>query len=99
MRKKSLLVNLLAIAMLFVFFVGPGFAETIKDIGTINHIGDNGDGSGNFNATRFMESLSSNINNALDSYKEVKETMEEREAKEAKEGKQVNAEPALDSLA
>ncbi len=29
MRKKSLLVNLLAIAMLFVSFVGPGFAETI----------------------------------------------------------------------
>jgi len=29
MRKKSLWVNLLAIAMLFVFFVGPSFAETI----------------------------------------------------------------------
>jgi len=29
MRKKSLMINLLAIAMVFVFFVGPSFAETI----------------------------------------------------------------------
>jgi hypothetical protein len=48
--------------------------------GAINRIGDAGEGTGNFNATSFMSSISSGINDALESYKEVQKA--EKEAKE-----------------
>jgi len=59
-----------------------GMAET-----GINRIGDNGDGSGNFNATRFMTSMSRNVNEGLANYKEVKESAEKKEVKESAEEK------------
>ncbi|MGR3173362.1 MAG: hypothetical protein ACUZ8N_02025 [Candidatus Scalindua sp.] len=52
----------------------------------INSVGNAGDDTGNFNATRFLSSISNGINKALDNYKEVKKTEEKQEAKaEAKE--------------
>ena len=62
----------------------------------INRIGDSGEGSGNFNALRFMSSLSNSINDAFENYNELKETTEE---KEAKEEKQAVTEGELNTLA
>jgi hypothetical protein len=58
--------------------------ETVSqslDNGTINNIGDAGEGSGNSNAVSSMSSLSNNIKNALESYKDVQKA--ENESKEA----------------
>ena len=61
--------------------------------------------SDGFTANRFINSMSSSINNALESYKEVKEATEEHEEKEARdvketdEAKQVKAEAELSTLA
>ena len=57
--------------------------ETVSqslDNGTINNIGDDGDGSGNSKAVS-LSSLSNNIHNALESYKNVQKA--EKESKEA----------------
>ena len=53
--------------------------------GAINSIGGVGEGSGNFNAISFMSSLSNNINDALDNYKEVQEAEQEAQ-EESNEG-------------
>ena len=58
--------------------------ETVSqsfDNGAINRIGDAGEGSGNSKAVSSMFSLSNNIRNALESYKEVQNA--EKESKEA----------------
>ncbi len=98
-KLRGLRINNSSINQLFGIEEKSGLNEIIKDIGNINHIGDNGDGSGNFSATRFMDTLSSNINDALETYKEVKETVEDEEAKEANEAKQANAEARFSALA
>ena len=54
--------------------------------GNINRIGDNGEGSGNFNAVSFMASLSNTINDGLESYRDVQKA--EKESKE--EAKEVD---------
>ena len=72
----------------------------------VNRVGDSGEGSGNFTATRFMSSMANNTNDALESYKEVKDATEEHEdKKDAKEvnetnkAKQVTAEARFSTLA
>ena len=64
--------------------VAPVMKETISqsfDNGAINRIGDAGEGSGNSKAVSSMFSLSNNIRNALESYKNVQNA--EKESKEA----------------
>jgi hypothetical protein len=58
--------------------------------GKINFIGDNGDGSGNSNAVRFMSSLSSGINSALDKYKEAQDVLAQKDEKKADEESKVD---------
>jgi len=54
--------------------------------GAINRVGDAGEGSGSFNAVSFMSSMSSGVNDALNTYKEVQDKVEQQQAKaEAKE--------------
>ena len=68
----------------------------------INHIGDSGEGSGNFSATKFMSSMSSNINDGLDNYKKVKESAEEKDEKgimDVQQENQVKAETELSAIA
>jgi len=84
----------------------PGMAQVKKETigqlfdsghgsGAINSIGDAGEGSGNFNAVSFMSSLSNNINDALDSYKDVQEA--EKESKE--ESNEESKEEAVGTVA
>jgi len=56
----------------------------------INRIGDSGEGSGNFNALRFMSLLSNSINDAFENYKELKEATEKKEEKLAKTEDELN---------
>ncbi len=62
----------------------------------INRIGDNGDGSGNFSAAKFMSEVSSIVGSGLDSYKDAKEA---REVAGENRIKQANAGTKLSSLA
>ncbi|MGR3302516.1 MAG: hypothetical protein ACUZ8I_08445, partial [Candidatus Scalindua sp.] len=64
-------------------------SENGNGSGNIHRISDAGEGTGNFNAVSFMSSISSGINDALESYKEVqnaeKEATEEAAKEESKE--------------
>jgi len=68
----------------------------------INSIGDSGEGSGNYSATKFMSSMSNNINDGLENYKKVKESAEEKDEKgimDVKEENQVKAKTELSAVA
>ncbi|MBT7590540.1 MAG: hypothetical protein HN561_05655, partial [Candidatus Scalindua sp.] len=59
-------------------------------------------GSGNYSATKFMSSMSNNINDGLENYKKVKESAEEKDEKgimDVKEENQVKAKTELSAVA
>ncbi len=63
----------------------------------INRIGDSGEGSGNFTATSFMSSMSKNINEGLENYRDAKAASEADEANESKEAKGASDEQLINT--
>jgi len=53
----------------------------------VNRVGDNGDGSGNFSAANFTSSMSENVSEGLDSYKDAKDAREESGIEQARQAK------------